>query len=175
MRTIRVSIAGLMGTVGFFALGIAALKKASPLWSSAIFTAALALLCTMSVLAIARTGRRRITWGGAALFGWVYLVSAFGVGPPASPPVVTKPLMAAAFPHVYTSDVLSKSALQGDISWIPAISSRLSMPVIYVDSYLQIGHSLGAIAFALLGGVVARFLAARDDEAGGPRPPTGSP
>jgi hypothetical protein len=45
MRWLRISIRGLMVTVVFIAVGTAALRAASPLWASALFT--LTLLVTL--------------------------------------------------------------------------------------------------------------------------------
>lgn len=69
MRTVRFTVGGLMAIVLFLALAMAAMRRASPLCSSAVFTATLAVLSTMSLLAVERTGARRVTWCGASLFG----------------------------------------------------------------------------------------------------------
>jgi hypothetical protein len=78
MRRPRVSIAGLMVVVLISALGVAALKAATPLWASIVLTTTLALLGLAILGAMFRSGDRRAFWAGFAVFGWGYLTLAFG-------------------------------------------------------------------------------------------------
>jgi hypothetical protein len=74
----RVSIATLMIVVLVCGVAIAALRDASDTWAGVM------LLLTFGLLGFAllgirrRTGARRAYWEGFALFGWSYLVLAFG-------------------------------------------------------------------------------------------------
>src|SRR5690349_14196326 len=67
-----------MAIVLLVGVGVAALRSASVLWSSAVFTLAVAVLSGAVLGAIARRGRSRMTWAGFALFGWIYLGTTFG-------------------------------------------------------------------------------------------------
>src|SRR4051812_29116963 len=91
----RVSIAGLMGVVLFIGVGFAALKGASRLWASALFTLTLAVLLGASLGAVARRGPERMAWTGFAVFGWSYLILSFWLLPwPKSDPLGPPPLLA---------------------------------------------------------------------------------
>src|SRR3954462_4782123 len=74
MNPRRTSIAGLMGIVGVFALGMAALQFATVLWTAAASTITLALLLTAVVGTIWLRGPDRAYWSGFAAFGWAYLL-----------------------------------------------------------------------------------------------------
>ncbi|HEV3116941.1 MAG TPA: FG-GAP-like repeat-containing protein, partial [Gemmataceae bacterium] len=70
----RFSIASLLGIVVFLAVALAALREATELCDSALFSAAVALLLVSVLLGVYRTERKRAFWLGFALFGWAYLV-----------------------------------------------------------------------------------------------------
>ena len=78
----RISIAGVLGSVAVFAIGLAALVNATSVWSGVAFTLTIGLLLA-SVLATILRGWRRGGWFGFALFGWGYFLivytSAFGL------------------------------------------------------------------------------------------------
>jgi di/tricarboxylate transporter len=73
MRHIRFSIASLLVVVLFVAVGFAALREASDLWDSGVFTLTFAALLISILLSVHRTESRRAFWIGFALFGWTYL------------------------------------------------------------------------------------------------------
>ena len=77
VRTIRFSIAGLMGAVLFVAIGFAALRSASEAWSGALFLATRGVIGLALVGAICRRGPQRAWWLGFAVFGWIYMGSSF--------------------------------------------------------------------------------------------------
>jgi hypothetical protein len=78
MTRLRFSLAQLMAAVIFIGLGFAALRSASRLGASAVFTLTVAVLSAAILGAMARRGRPRMTWAGFALFGWIYLGTIFG-------------------------------------------------------------------------------------------------
>jgi hypothetical protein len=65
----RTSVAGLLGFVAVFAIGLAALVNATDVWVGVAFTLMFGLLLA-SVLALILPGGRRGGWLGFALFGW---------------------------------------------------------------------------------------------------------
>src|SRR5262249_39466286 len=73
MSRLRFSIASLLGLVLFLAVGLAALREATDLWDSAVFTTTVALLLVSVLLAVHRIGRGRAFWLGFAVFGWLYV------------------------------------------------------------------------------------------------------
>jgi hypothetical protein len=75
----RSSLAGLLGLVLILALGLASIREASEIWAQTIVTLTLVFLFVAALAAW--TGRRRDgAWRGAALFGWGYVLLAFGPG-----------------------------------------------------------------------------------------------
>src|SRR3954453_22282438 len=94
MTRLRFTLAQLMAAVIFIGLGFAALRSASRLGASAVFTLTVAVLSAAILGAMARRGRARMPWAGFALFGWVYLGTTFGPWAAANgvlaPPYVTR-------------------------------------------------------------------------------------
>jgi hypothetical protein len=78
MTRLRFTLAQLMAAVIFIGLGFAALRSASLLWVSAVFTLTVTVLLAAILGAMARRGRARMTWAGFALFGWIYFGTTFG-------------------------------------------------------------------------------------------------
>jgi len=188
MRRVRVSIAGLMAVIVLVSVGLAGMRNPTTLWASALFTITVASLCTGTLGAIAGSGHARLTWAGMAVFGWVYLGFAFGLAGDSNgatlPPFVTRAL------SDYMDDrdsplgagAMSDRRPQGEkVIGIPESVVLLTpdgkpmRTVVYPSldplNRRRIVHSLGAIVFALIGGVVARFLAARNDGAERPLRP----
>jgi hypothetical protein len=54
-------------------VGFAALREASDLWESGIFTVTVGILMISTLLAVHRSESRRAYWLGFALFGWAYM------------------------------------------------------------------------------------------------------
>jgi hypothetical protein len=75
MRRPRFSIASVLLVISFLAVAIAALREATDLWDSGIFSLTASVLLASVLLAVHRTGRGRAFWLGFALFGWSYLIA----------------------------------------------------------------------------------------------------
>jgi hypothetical protein len=73
MKRFRFNIASLLSVIMVFGVGFAALREASDIWESGVFTLALAALLISILFAIHRTGKRRAFWTGFALLGSAYL------------------------------------------------------------------------------------------------------
>ena len=73
MRTSRFSIAGLMGAVLVAAVGLAALRSASPIWAGAMLLLTYVVLGLAILCAVLRGRARRAWWLGFCVFGWGYL------------------------------------------------------------------------------------------------------
>ena len=80
----RFSLAGVLGFVAVFAIGLAALVNATTVWAGVAFTLTIGTLLA-SVLAVILRGWRRGGWLGFALFGWGYFLlgnlSSLGLAP----------------------------------------------------------------------------------------------
>jgi hypothetical protein len=140
--------------VGF---GFAALRNADRFWASAAFTLAIAAISIALTVAITRKGRTRTAWAGFAVFGWVYLLivllpprhtGGFGFGPMYWPPLLVEWGLVSLQPYLHPLPPGAAGGLAGDL----------------LTPYDQVSHSLGVILFGLVGAVLGRLFAAKDDE-----------
>jgi hypothetical protein len=74
-RSLRFSIAGLMGAVLVAAVGLAALHDSSATWSGVIFLLTCAIL-SLGIVGLVFGKAERVWWFGFSLFGWTYLAIA---------------------------------------------------------------------------------------------------
>lgn len=171
MNRIRMSIAGLMAVVFCIALAFASLlNAATPLWASGLFMFTVALLSAAILGTAASRGRTRMTWAGLAVFGWVYLGIVFGpfnngnaTTIPALPVMAfyeyflyhnTIPKAKAEFKDVRFQNTSQAESLLHDPSGV----GKGPRVLVDVMNLKRIVHSLGAILFALLGGLFGRIL-----------------
>ena len=142
MRSLRFSIAGLMGVVLLAALGSAALRNHSATCSGLVSLLTHGVLCLAFVGAVCRSGAQRAWWLGFALFGWIYLGLPFGLSSHVSQGLPTHALLAMLAP------------LMG----VPIRQSAV-YPVGEAErSFFVIGNYLWALLAAVLGGLLARAL-----------------
>ena len=134
MRAVRFSIAWLMMVVLILALGLAALRNPSEMCSGSVALVTRALLCFAVVGAVCRTGRERTWWLAVAVFGWAYLRS-FDISY-----------------FVLRTPMQRLLETFGPIMGVPIDSSNTGNWDVRQQSFLQIGHNLGALIFAILGG-----------------------
>lgn len=78
MRRLRVSVLGLMALVLAVAVGIAALRFASPVWAGIVLLPTLGVMALSVLGTILRRGPGRAFWLGFALLGWGYMALAAG-------------------------------------------------------------------------------------------------
>jgi hypothetical protein len=164
----QISIAGLLGFVAVFALGLTALISASEFWVGAIFLLTIGLLLA-SALAVVFRGRRAVGWVGAAVFGWGYFllgnISGLGLY------VTERQISDAATGWIFKQSNSHPVHLGG-------LTPREEM--FYseeVQRYYQrtensgrIGHWLSVLLVAEIGALLAGFLA-RDRRSGTASPP----
>lgn len=144
MRMPRTSIAGLMGAVLVTSLGLTALRSGSAVWAGATFLAMCGVMALAVVGAVCRQGQARAWWLGFALFGWGYLVLAFvrwRYAPRWNLP--TNLLLTAFGPRLGPP---AQPVGMGGVDWWGMFA------------YSQAGHSLMALAAALLGGLLSFSL-----------------
>src|SRR5262245_50496853 len=97
MSRLRVSILGVMVVVLLAAVGLAALRRSSPVLASTLF--ALVILILLSGL-IAALVSCKAFWVGFAVFGWGWLVLSFGPWAKTEVPIpITDLILAEAYLH----------------------------------------------------------------------------
>lgn len=177
MRYLRHSIRTLTFAVAVVALGTAALRSATELWASAMFTLTLAILATAILGALFHRGNRPF-WTGFALFGWGYLVLAIGpwFTSEIQPQLVSSTVLNLLYVRLHSTSAEKAYVVKRQVASSPAPTtfpwaSTGGSSVTYTTvrppgrsvrtSFLRIGHSLFALLAALLGGVIARFFANR--------------
>jgi hypothetical protein len=163
MTRLRFSLAQLMAAVIFIGLGFAALRSASPLWASAVFTVTVPVLSAAVLGAMARRGRARMTWAGFALFGWIYLGTTFGpwasVNGVMTPPYVTRWVL--DYWDAKRGPVGQMDLRTGEVLFSPF--PPVLTPIDSVQ-FRRVGHCLAAILFGLVGAVSGRLLASGDEQ-----------
>jgi hypothetical protein len=156
MRAVRFPIAGMMAAVLIVALGLAAVRNASPTWASVTFLSTCAVLCLAIVGIICRGETERAWWLGFALFGWGYLLLAFW----SSIELPTMVLLDAV-----GSRLGAKVRFSGGMGGMGGGMGSAGLQFgnimgggsagIQDPSFQQIAHCLWALVAALLGGVLA--------------------
>jgi hypothetical protein len=186
MSHFRFTIANLLGFVLFIAVGFAALRQATALWDSAVFSSTLVVLSLSVLLAVHRAGCRRAYWLGFALFGWIYL------GASLIPPIESRLLTTAALvqigakvpgledPVALTLNMTVANGLSTGsptFAFSPNGSNRIMGQPLWIwdaatgqlvagtggtaVAFLRIGHALVALVLAYLGGHLSRWLFTR--------------
>jgi hypothetical protein len=79
MKRLRTSIFGMALVVALFAMAFAALRSASDLWFSAVYTFTVVLLLLTVIVARFRRGDEKAFWFGFAVFGWGFFLLGFGL------------------------------------------------------------------------------------------------
>jgi hypothetical protein len=135
-----------MAIVIYVAFGVAALRNADHYWANATYTFAIASIATALLGAIVRKGTARVPWIGYAVFAWTYVLidllpswtpSGFGFERVARPNLMIMWAIGRLKPYISTSPLLFP--------------------------YDQVSYSLGMILSGLIGAVLARLLASKDD------------
>ncbi len=182
MTRLRFTFAQLMAAVIFASeLGFAALRSASLLWSSAVFTLTVAVLSAAILGAMARRGRARMTWAGFALFGWIYFGTTFGPWADdngvKAPPYMTRWVLDYTLARLRnTNRLVDSGGVPGEVLFSPFPTWGMGggmgggggpgPPAAVLDAlqFRRIGHCLTAILFGLVGAVLGRLIAAKDDQ-----------
>ena len=169
MSRFRISLATLLVIVAVLALGLAGMVSASRLATAAMATVTLALLLAAILAAWLLAGSARAFWVGFALFGWTYLV------------LVNWDWVGGQFGHDLTAglgdlaELLVPEATGPDPgliapSIVPAPGRRVNPQIeleqlrqAKVGNLVEFGRMLLSLLFALVGGFLARTMAARHE------------
>jgi len=149
MTRFRFTLAQLMALVLCLGFCFAALRNADEFLASVTFTLTTMTISAALVGAFVRKGRARTAWIGFAVFGWAYLL--IDLLPPASgglgfgpPPRLIEWGFARLQPYLR-----------------PVPPTQFSED--YLTPYERVGHSLGIMIFGLIGAVLARLLASKEE------------
>jgi hypothetical protein len=172
MPRYRISLAGSLGIVAVVAMGLAGMRSASSLWTTAAATMTLVLLLAAVLAARLLDGIDRAFWAGFALFGWSYLI------------LVNWDWVGAQFGHDLTaglSDLADVVIPEVPVAATPPpVPARWAAPAsasspsylqlarerqIKLGNFVQIARMFLSLAFGLLGGWIAQALARRRESA----------
>ena len=154
----RLTVASLLGIVAVAALGLAGIRSATTLWTSAAATLTLGLFLGAVLGAWMLRGKEQAFCLGFALFGIVYLV------------LVNWDWVGAQFGHDLTAGLgdLAESLVPRPVAtpasrpgFPPNPSELLAVRQVRVGNFVQISRMALALLFGLAGGYVALFLARR--------------
>jgi hypothetical protein len=182
----RISIRAVMALVVFVTVAFAALRDASDLWASLLFTLAIGLLGVATLGAMICRGRSRAFYAGTSFFGGGYLLLCCGPWPDTSTQsrLATSELLDSLYarinpgePRAYTvmKPVRQTQSMATTYTVMRPVKQTQSKEVTYTvmqpvaasrpnrSSFHRIGHSLFALLLALFGGVTAHYFQATRD------------
>jgi hypothetical protein len=175
-RTIRFSIAGLMGIVVVAAIGLAALRGASETWAGVMLLFTLGVLLLAVVGVVCRDESERAWWLGFALFGWGYMALALwslNNYRAASVPTIAWLSTLSTKLGVTPKGMSAGSGMGGMGGGMRSVLPAQFDAVLFAGGsggnapgfgsgagmwYAQIGHCLWALIFAIVGGTLSRIL-----------------
>jgi hypothetical protein len=150
MSRLRYTLAQLMVIVLYVGLGFAAPRDADEFWASATYTLAVIMITTAVVGALVRRGRARAYWTGFAVFGWSYVLVA---------QLPDWPIGAGGGGPLLKPNILIEWGIMRLQSYF---DPQFMMRTNWQDRD-QVIRSLAIIFFGLMGAVLGRFLAVKDD------------
>jgi hypothetical protein len=195
MRRIRFTIANLLFIVLFLGVSFAALREASAIWESAVFSAVLGAVLLSIVRAIQSTSGRRAFWLGFAICGGLYLW--LSMIPAIEFRLVTTHALlyldaklpgradlyqqliggAGGFIQQTGFDLIFTDPVQ-PTTWnvtnrpgaVWATQNGVLVPVLNIKSalFVHIGHSLLAVIAGCVGGWLSRYWYARQERTANP-------
>ncbi len=146
----RRTLKGLMIAIAAIGIAIAVIVRPIELWVVFLPILHLTILLTAILACLYRNGLKRAYWSGFAVFGWAYFLTSmirnYLMG---QPPLLVPEL------HLW----------MGNVNWIKLTMSDLIktwhslMRETDDVGRLTINWSLGGLAFAGIGGIIARVLA----------------
>ena len=168
MNRRRITLKGAMNAVAVIGLAFAALFRPNKLWAIILTLLLVIMPLTATLGSLFRRGPKRAYWTGVALFGWAYLIAVsifFGEGSiysDASLPKFFRELLTT----VVTAVVLL--GLIGQVG-IGAMMTDLSACMTQSDDAIRfiVAYSLVGLAFAALGGLIARAFSSAETSSTG--------
>jgi hypothetical protein len=149
-KKFRFSLLALMGLVLLAALGCAALRYASPVWASCLFTVGLISVLFSGTAAFCAEPMSRPFWIGATLCGGGYLLWAFWLDATVGPPLANTMLAAYLEPRLHLAG--------RDTVWFNSPPEGLRPGKTGPREFRQVANCLAAFVVGLVGGTLARAL-----------------
>ena len=143
----RTTIAGLMATVLYVAVGFAALRNADAFWAGATFSLVILSVSVALAGALNCRGRARAAWAGFAAASLACLVIWFLARETVG--FVTGPPRLFAFWGFHKL-----------LPYVNPTASRGGEPYIY---FVQVSNSLEAILFGMIGAFLSRLIPVKDE------------
>lgn len=165
MTGTRFSIASLLIALAVLGFALVALNPPSLLKADLLKVATACILLTALLAAINFAESRRAFWLGFALFGWFYFVVAFTAALPTIRHPIERPLREirnAVWGTRVTAPVSQLGQPQSgfDVFYDHKAGQILTVPA-WEYGFGETAHCLANLAFAFMGGMVGRRLAAR--------------
>ena len=161
MNLPRTSIKTLMAFVVLFGVGFAALTRPSQGWAILLSAFAFTALLTSLLGVIFRRGPARAGWVGFAVFGWSFFALLFSYYDPKISPF--------EFGFDFRSNL---DGLQQALYAVASLDGKKVAELLQAHGKVDllterwVALSLIGLAFALLGGGIARFLARQEAQGG---------
>ena len=160
MRWLQFSIAGLMATIVYAALGLAAFAQVDDPWygrvlDDAYFMVTIFILATATVLAVIRRGHIQAIWVGFAIFGWAHLNYGWpdSGGPPQRAAIVNSARVDGTYRPRFPQMTMASWALWDYVAANGPRSNPLKLDYIWHNV-----QSTVTMATALIGALVGGFL-----------------
>jgi len=155
MKRLQASILAIILMVAVCAMAFTALRTASKVWYSALYTFTAFLLLFAVLAARFRRGHERAFWFGFAVFGWGFFL--MGLGPWMNPFANSdRPTGHSLNPNLLTSKVIFFLVpyLRKDANALGAIDE-------ITENTIGIAHLLMSLTIAITGGIIAALLRRR--------------
>jgi hypothetical protein len=136
-----------------------------------MFLASLMLLCTATLGAVARRGRERLPWTGAAIFGWAYLVVAFGPWANDKEAMHATFVTTSLFEHVivsvqprYMYPLVQINAGSSDFEpYLDGTTGKVTVMTPNITPCRNVANSIVTVLFALIGALLGLYFADRSE------------
>ena len=159
MRMPRFTIAQSMTFVLCFGLALAALRHADKFLAGLVYNLTVIVLSVALVCVLVGDRRTRARWAGFASFGWAYLILSklpdsphglLDLGRIPQPTLLLDWGFACLQPYI--------KPLRPGMGWGGTAAVSFLLP------YEQVSVSLGVLLFGLLGTIIGRLIAARNEQ-----------
>jgi MFS family permease len=162
MKAGRVTIAGMLILIAFMALGAAALKNPTVLWTQFMLTAALTSLLFAMLAAIVGRGDRSFAIGFAVV-GWSYILLSLGpwFDQQVSPWLLSSRIADELYAQLFQDDrnVRPSVAPEEREPWDMRVAEKWQLW--RFARFLRIAHALSTIGHGVAGGCLAMYLRRR--------------
>ncbi len=152
MRRVRIFISGGTTVIAFSALVLAALRTASDIWFSALYTATFILLLVAIVAAFIVRGGERAFWFGLAVFGWGFFLLGLG------PWVEHRDGYDMGRGHVLNRGLLTSRAVLSVVPRLRKQERDWGEIDRITSNTMGVGHVLMTVGIALIGGTFATLM-----------------